>query len=340
MAAITSSPARRGFPSPAKSGRMNSSARRKSCTLDSLAQQSVQQALDIHLTLRWWLCLSTIAVFNIGIWGYSCYSVLYSGRAEDDIAENTWTSSNMNDDHPYQRYHLFLSGIYVFVCAYRSFLPRIDLERYCLFDTHLSSIFLGRLAATVAEISFSAQIALFLHHIGEVHDHYWTQRLALCLVPVITIAQCFCWCGVVTLNHLYHAIEESIWAVSAFFIGAAMGSLSYHQSETCGHVGIMGMVMCMAFFIFMVTVDVPMYVKRWRAGQRYMMKVRTSNKDLGKKRQMIYMNSFEGSVDAMSRRVVTKSWNVWKEETMWLTMYFSTAVWLSLLLVHKSIQNL
>ena len=340
MTAITSSPTRRRVPSPSKLGGMNSSTRRKSNTVDSIVQQSVQQALDIHLTLRWWLCLSTIAIFNIGIWSYSCYRILFSSIREDGSTEKIWTSSNINDDHPYQLYHLFLSGIYVFVCAYRSFLPRIDLERYCLFDTRLSSIFLGRLAATVAEISFSAQIALFLHHIGEVHDHYWTQRLALCLVPVITIAQCFCWCGVVTLNHLYHAIEESIWAVSALFIGAAMGSLAYHQSESCGHVGIMGMVMCTVFFIFMVTVDVPMYIKRWRAGQRYTRKFRRSNKDVKKKKQLIYMNSFEGSVDAMSRRVVTKSWSVWKEETMWLTMYFSTAVWLSILLVHKSIQNI
>ena len=285
---------------------------------DAKVQQSLQSVLDVHLTLRWWLVLSTIAIFNIGLWTYS-YVILTANDDDDD------------GDHPYQRYHLFLSGVYVFVCAYRSFLPRIDLERYCLFDTRLSSIFVGRLAATIAEISFSGQLALFLYHIGEVYNHPWTQRLALCLVPAIFIAQCFCWCGVVTLNHLYHAIEESIWAVSSLFIGMAMLALALYQPD-CLHVGITGMIGCTAFFLFMITVDVPMYVKRWRETQEHMM--------CSKEKKLIYMNSFEGSIDAMERRVVTKSWEVWKEETLWLTLYFSTAVWLSLLLIHKSIRNL
>lgn len=313
--------------------------------IDVKLNQVVHSVLDAHLTLRWWMILSTIAIINIGLWTYS-YVILTSATNDDDddqqdiatgskIINDSSISSHVDDDstahHPYQRYHLFLSGIYVFVCAYRSFLPRIDLERYCLFDTRLSSIFLGRLAATVAELAFSMQLALFLYHIGEVHDHPYTQHLALCLVPAIAIAQCFCWCGVVTLNHLYHAIEESIWAVSSLFIGMAMLALAIHQPECCFRVGIVGMVGCTAFFIFMCTVDVPMYVRRWRETRQHMMR--------SKEKKFVYMNSFEGSIDAMERRVVTKSWKVWKEETLWLTLYFSTAVWLSLLLIHKSIQN-
>jgi hypothetical protein len=303
---------------------------------------SVQRSsLDAHLTLRWWLLLSTIAVINMGIWVYT-YVTLTASNHDNDDGDQTATSAvahhKRSHDHPYQRYHLFLSGIYVFVCAYRSFLPRIDLERYCLFDTRLSSIFLGRLAATIAEISFSAQIALFLYHIGEVHGHPMTQRLALGLVPVIVMAQCFCWCGVVTLNHLYHAIEESIWAMSSLFIGMAMAALAWYQPDSCLRVGIVGMIGCALFFIFMVTVDVPMYVKRWKEGRQNNMNMIHSK---GKKKVIYCRNNsfFEGSIDAIERRVVTKSWKVWKDETLWLTLYFSTAVWLSLLLIHKSIQN-
>ena len=254
-------------------------------------------------------------------------------KSHDDTTSSDVANKSPNDDgaHPYQRYHLFLSGIYVFVCAYRSFLPRIDLERYCLFDTRLSSIFLGRLSATIAEVSFSAQIALYLYHVGEVYGHPLTQCLALGLVPMIVMAQCFCWCGVVTLNHLYHAIEESIWAISSLFIGMAMAALVIYQPDKCLRVGGFGTVCCFSFFLFMVIVDVPMYVRRWREGKQNMMQ--------SKEKKLIYMNMVEGSFDSMERRVVTKSWKVWKEETLWLTLYFSTAVWLSLLLIHKSIQN-
>ena len=49
---------------------------------------------------------------------------------------------------------LLLCAIYVFGCAFRSILPRADVQRICLFDTWLSSVFVGRSVATVAEICF------------------------------------------------------------------------------------------------------------------------------------------------------------------------------------------
>ena len=211
-------------------------------------------------TILWWATLSLISLVNICVWVYSYRTLIPSG------------SVTSNDDdrphHVYQRYLLFLAGIYVFVCAYRSFLPRIDLERYCLWDTPLSSIFLGRLSATIAEVCFACQIALFLRRLGTVHEHPYSVLLSLLLVPAISIAQIFCWCGVVTLNHGYHAMEESIWAICALFVGLELGSLViFHPDKsslfvlgTCGSLG------CFAFVYFMVTVDVPMYVRRWNGG--------------------------------------------------------------------------
>ena len=61
---------------------------------------------------------------------------------------------------------LFLSAAYVFGCAFRSFLPRADIQRICLFDTWLSSATVGRSVATVAEICFAAQWAIILHQLG------------------------------------------------------------------------------------------------------------------------------------------------------------------------------
>jgi hypothetical protein len=39
---------------------------------------------------------------------------------------------------------LLLCAAYVFGCAFRSFLPRADVQRICLFDTWLSSVVVGR----------------------------------------------------------------------------------------------------------------------------------------------------------------------------------------------------
>src|SRR5688572_3982015 len=47
---------------------------------------------------------------------------------------------------------LLLCAAYVFGCAFRSILPRADVQRICLFDTWLSSVLIGRSVATIAEI--------------------------------------------------------------------------------------------------------------------------------------------------------------------------------------------
>ena len=61
---------------------------------------------------------------------------------------------------------LLLCAAYVFGCAFRSFLPRADVQRICLFDTWLSSVVVGRSVATVAEICFAVQWAIVLHRLG------------------------------------------------------------------------------------------------------------------------------------------------------------------------------
>ena len=76
---------------------------------------------------------------------------------------------------------------------------------------------------------------------------------------------------------------------------------------------------CVGYVVFMFTVDVPMYVRRWR---------------LGRRNDEPVLGLVEGFKDALYRREPTRSWEVWKPEVAWLTGYFSLAVWASHGLVH------
>jgi hypothetical protein len=87
---------------------------------------------------------------NIAVWFY--YNYLQEPRALGGTSEADLM--------------LFLSAAYVFGCAFRSVLPRADIQRICLFDTWLSSVTVGRSVATVAEICFVAQWAIILHQLG------------------------------------------------------------------------------------------------------------------------------------------------------------------------------
>ena len=192
---------------------------------DDTLHQSINGTLNYY-TLQWWILLCSISLLNIAIWIYSYRSLLNNGNDNNNI-----DNDNINNHHKYQKHHLLLSGIYVFVCAYRSFLPRIDLERYCLWDTFASSIFLGRFFATIAEISFATQIALFLYQLGQVHDIPMACKLAVVLVPLIVIAQGFCWCGVVTLNYGYHAIEGEYIGISHIYANLYFVSLNMSHTS-------------------------------------------------------------------------------------------------------------
>jgi len=63
---------------------------------------------------------------------------------------------------------LLLCAIYVFGCAFRSVLPRADVQRICLFDTWLSSVLIGRSVATLAELCFALQWAIVLRELAKI----------------------------------------------------------------------------------------------------------------------------------------------------------------------------
>ena len=95
---------------------------------------------------------------------------------------------------------LLLSAAYVFGCAFRSVLPRADVQRICLFDTWLSSILVGRAVATVAEICFAVQWAIVLREFAKAANSDTAQNIANAIVHVIVVAEACCWYAVVTTN--------------------------------------------------------------------------------------------------------------------------------------------
>jgi hypothetical protein len=165
---------------------------------------------------KWWRLLTLVGCVNIAVWFW-----LYRALQEPRTGSLGTSPSGIE-------LMLFLCAAYVFGCAFRSFLPRADVQRICLFDTWLSSVMLGRTVATVAEVCFAAQWAIVLHQLGTMTGAGTTLNAAWVILPLILIAEGFSWHAVLTKNYLGHAIENSLWAV--------------------------------AFLII-----VPMYLKRWRA---------------------------------------------------------------------------
>src|ERR1700729_1976146 len=155
---------------------------------------------------------------------------------------------------------------YVFGCAFRSVLPRADVQRICLFDTWLSSVVVGRSVATVAELCFAAQWMVILHQLGSMTGSDTVLIAAWVILPLIVIAECCSWYAVLTTNYLGNAIENSIWAVAFFIVGIGLCRLLPEFDGPVRAILVVGITGIVAYLGFLMTVDVPMYFNRWRTG--------------------------------------------------------------------------
>jgi hypothetical protein len=252
----------------------------------------------------WWSLLTVVSGANIAAW-----FVLYRQLHEQPTG-GLGSSSTV-------QLMLLLCAAYVFGCAFRSFLPRADVQRICLFDTWLSSVVVGRSVATVAEVCFAAQWAIILYQLGTITAADTTLNAAWAIVPLILIAEGFSWYAVLTTKYWGNAIENSIWAVAFFIVGIGLCRL---LPEFDGEVRV---VLAVAIFgiagylAFLMTIDVPMYLSRWRA------KVADGGR---------HLRPLEGLHDVSTRWIVTHDLAEWRDEIAWMSLYFSAAVWASLAL--------
>ena len=252
----------------------------------------------------WWAALVLGSSANIALWFFMYRQ--YGLRPAGSLA-NAFDLKLM----------LFLCAAYVFGCAFRSLLPRADVQRICLFNTWLSSVVVGRSVATVAEVSFAAQWAIVLNQLGESADVGTTVTIAWAIVPLIVVAQCCSWYAVLTTNSLANAIENSIWAIAFLGVGIALCRLLPEFDGVVRWALVVGIAGVGGYLAFLITIDVPMYLNRWQA-------------ELAEGRRPL--RPLEGLRDASTRWIVTHDFNHWKDEIAWMSLYFTTAVWASLAL--------
>ena len=210
-----------------------------------------------------------------------------------------------------------LAAVYVLGCAFRSFLPRADVERICLFDTWLSSVLIGRSVATLAELCFALQLVIIVRELGRIAHSDTAKNIATLIVPLIALAEACSWYAVISANFLGNVLENSLWTITFALVGAALirlaarfrGAARWIIAATAAGTG--------AYVLFMATVDVPMYVQRWHGAMANGQEV---------------LGLFAGLHDLATRWVVTHDIAQWRDEIPWMSLYFSVAVWTSLLL--------
>lgn len=237
------------------------------------AGNASSQSHATQLTEQWHLFLRIVSLFNIWIW-----IILATAQVQ------RWPNLRVNARQ------LMLSACYTLGCAFRSFFPRADLQRICIVDSHLSAVFWGRSVATMAELAYAGQLAMFFD--------------LPVIVPVLVVAEVFSWYAILTNRAIFNLLENSLWTLVAALILLFRLSVSFVENL---HV-VTGAVL---FIIFMLTVDLPMYWRRHVADKHY--------RSVGDGIILLLNDYHPTSLDAH-----------WSEEMAWQAGYFSLFVWSSL----------
>ena len=251
----------------------------------------------------WWCFLIAISAVNVVLWCrlHSCSKAAIGRSTGVLMAEPL----------------VLLAAAYVFGCAFRSILPRADVQRICLVDTWLSSVLVGRSVATVAELCFAAQWVIVLNELGKITYSDTAKNIAKMIVPLIALAECCSWYAVISTDFLGNVLENSVWTVTFILVAIALTRLvvSFRGPMQLVIASMAAGVAC--YVVFMSTVDVPMYVARWQA-------------DLESGKPLLGLAA--GLDDIATRWIVTHDIGRWHHEIPWMSLYFSVAVWTSLIL--------
>jgi len=254
----------------------------------------------------WWVFLVLVSVGNIGLF-LALAARFRAASVARRRSSAAWTIEPL----------LLLAAAYVFGCAFRAVLPRADVLRICLFDTSLSSVLVGRSVATAAEISFVAQWAIVLYALAHDGGSDTARKIAKTIVPLVLLAEGCSWYAVITTDYLGNVVENSLWTAIFLLVGIALVRLFARYRGAAQFAIAAALAGIAGYVVFMCTVNVPMYIVRWQA-------------ELAGGQQLLGLVA--GFHDLATRWIVTRNIAAWDDEIAWMSLYFSVAVWASLLL--------
>jgi hypothetical protein len=258
-------------------------------------------------THEWWTALRVVSAVNVLAWAAAAWWTL---RQRDTLTPHALAS---------RRLQLLLCAGYVFGCAWRSLLPVYDVQRIVMVDSWWSSVIVGRTVATVAELCFAAQWALLLREAATATGSRFAHAVSRAVVPMIVVAETCSWHAVLTTANLGHVFEETLWGLCAALLAISLLAMWPRVERSRRPLLAFLCAAATVYVAYMAAVDVPMYWARWVADEA-----------AGR----VYFGVLQGAVDASTRWTVTQSWEVWRGEVTWMTLYFSVAVWVSIALVH------
>jgi hypothetical protein len=266
-----------------------------------------------ELTLLWNDVLRATSAASFGAWVALALTRTEAEAGTSSTKESAHPKQQQFWDRVWQR-RVWLTLLYVVACGIRATWPRQDGDRVCLWDHPLSPALVGRSLACCAEIAFAALVCAALVRILESPA---TPRIASVILAANAVAQTCCNYSVVTRDQRGHVIEESIWTLSGIAVVLMCANQLLMRGLRQPNAGflLLSVLGGAVYTVFMVIIDVPMYVRR-------------SMEDAAAGRQFATIS--DGIVEISRCRVISQADAYWMAEMPWMSLYFTVAVWASL----------
>ncbi len=260
----------------------------------------MEKKKDLLIGIYWWRFLSIVSIINI----------MY--------ITNYYFTTNLP---PNKLYLVSCVMIYTYVCAIRAIFPRKDVDSICFYNSIISYPLIGRVLATIAEISLIVVVSNVFKELSLKINNNTNELFYNLLIGLIVIAQIFCWSGCITKCNLFNAIEESIWAFTAFCI-LISNIILYNNTNNLEFKKLLinSIIFGAIYIIFMIYIDIPGYYSKWKNKKKY------------------YTIS-DGLISMYSCKK-SQLYSIWKSDMLWLTGYFTLCVWGSIYLVKWYENNL
>lgn len=228
--------------------------------------------------------------------------------------------------------------VFTIVCAYRSILPRVDVTRLCFFDTPLNWIIFGRTAATIAELCWALQMALFVRRLGvavgpkpmgtgdfTAKRVKQSARAGAAVFGMACFAECWSWGNLITESNLFAVVEQGLWSALFLTTGIATAGLLRPRATSVmtGTVG--GQPPPRSFVLFAILVLGMGIEQGYEAFDLYLLRYIADQKN-----HTHYQPFVPGIKRLAECAVVTKNMDEWFSDAGWMLGYFSIGVWSSI----------
>jgi hypothetical protein len=264
------------------------------------------------IVILWSSSLVALAALNVGLW--------YRAAARLDQLKDAIPESVLRT----RRLQCGLSLLYVLGCGFRCVVPVYDVPRIALIDSPIASVLVGRSVATIAELAFVAQWALTLREASKVTGSLFGRACSRVVLPMIFVAEICSWYSVISTSNLGHVFEESLWALAAtLMVASLLAAWPRWQPRHRLAVATLSAI-GLTYVAYMLFVDIPLYASRWLADEAA---------------QRTYLTFLQGLEDIARPHLATYALEIWRHEFLWMGLYFSFGVWVSIALIHSPLPD-